>query len=390
VALAVLSAAPSGDWPLQVDPLESPAGGDSAQPQLTVSSRGILLSWIERSGASATLRFAERTPSGWTAPRTVASGADWFVNWADVPSVMRLSNGVLTAHWLQKSGPDTYAYDVRLSQSADDGKTWSSSFLPYNDKTKTEHGFASLFEMPGQQLGLIWLDGRAMAGGHEGHGDMSLRFGKFDRAWKQTGEIALDTRVCECCPTAVAMTSEGPIVAYRDRSANEIRDISVSRLVNDAWTEPAPVFADDWRINACPVNGPSLSASGRDVVIGWFTAKDNQPKSFAAFSFDSGRSFGNPIRLDDEGSLGRVDVELLPDGSAVAAYIEFANQRANFRVRRVTRHGARSTAVVVSSIAGNRTSGYPRMARSDDELVFAWTDRTEGSQVKTAVARLPR
>ena len=69
--------------------------------------------------------------------------------------------------------------------------------------------------------------------------------------------------------------------------------------------------------------------------------------------------------------------------------IEFANQRADFRLRRITGAGDRSAPVVVSTVAGNRTSGYPRMALGGDELVFAWVDREGGSQVRTAVARLP-
>src|SRR5262245_874532 len=129
-------------WGVQVRPIVTPVSGVSAQPRLSSSNRGVLLSWIERSGETATLKFAERSGSGWTSPKTVASGRDWFVNWADVPSVIRLSNGTLAAHWLQKSGPDTYAYDVRLSYSRDDGKTWSPSFLPHHDGTKSEHGFA--------------------------------------------------------------------------------------------------------------------------------------------------------------------------------------------------------------------------------------------------------
>ena len=391
VLAAVRPGSSGSDWTVRVEPLATPAALNSAQPQLTVSSRGVLLSWIERAGAQATLKFAERTPAGWTAPRGVASGSDWFVNWADVPSVIRLADGSLVAHWLQKSGADTYAYDLRLSRSTDEGMTWSPSFMPHTDGTKTEHGFASLFQMPGATLALVWLDGRSMAAGHGDHGggDMSLRFGAFDRRWKQAAETPLDPRVCECCPTAVAVTSNGPIVAYRDRSPEEVRDIYITRLENGRWTDPRPVHQDNWRINACPVNGPSLSARGRDVAIGWFTAKDDQPKSFAAFSTDAGRTFGAPARLDDSGSLGRVDVELLPDGSAVAAYIEFANQRADFRLRRITRAGEKSAPVVVSTVAGNRTSGYPRMALSGDELMFAWVDREGGSQVRTAVARLP-
>ena len=148
----------------KVAPLASPAAPNSAQPQLSVSPRGVLLSWIEREGSRATLKFAERTATGWSAPRAVATGDDWFVNWADVPSVMRLSTGTLAAHWLQRSAPGTSAYDVRLSRSTDDGRTWSAAVLPHSDGTKTEHGFASLFEMPGASLGLVWLDGRAMHG----------------------------------------------------------------------------------------------------------------------------------------------------------------------------------------------------------------------------------
>jgi hypothetical protein len=282
---------------------------------------------------------------------------------------------------------------VRLSYSTDDGGTWRPSFLPHNDGTQTEHGFASLFPLGPTGLGLVWLDGRAMKadhgpGGH-GTGDMSLRFGAFDGAWKQTTEEALDLRVCECCPTAVALTADGPLVAYRDRGPNEVRDIYVTRYQNQKWTSPTAVHADGWRVPACPVNGPSLSARGRDVAVAWFTAKDDQPKAFAAFSTDSGSTFGAPIRLDDEATLGRVDVELLPDGAALAAYVEFASRQASFRVRRIDRSGVKSAPVIVAGMVGNRTSGHPRMALHGKELVFAWVEREGGSQVRTAVARLP-
>jgi hypothetical protein len=381
-------------WSATVESLPSPAGPNSAQPQLTSSARGLLLSWIERDGQNATLRFAERTSAGWSTPRTVASGTDWFVNWADVPSVLRLADGTLVGHWLQKSGPDTYAYDIRLAYSQDDGKTWSPSFTPHSDGTKTEHGFASLFQTTGGGLGLVWLDGRAMKpeSGHDEHGPgggaMSLRFATFDRTWRQTSEVPVDLRVCECCPTTAVVTSEGPIAAFRNQTEDEIRDIYISRLENGTWTEPKAVHQDGWKINGCPVNGPMLTARGRDIAIAWFTAKGEQDSAFVAFSQDAGRTFGAPIRLDDSGSLGRVDVELMADGSAVASWVEFADQRAQFRVRRLNRTGARSDAITVSSIAGSRETGYPRIASNADEIVFAWTESANGAtEVRTAVTR---
>jgi len=382
-------------WKDAISPIASPAGANTAQPQMTVSPRGVLLSWIERAGSRATLKFAERTAAGWTPPQTAASGDDWFVNWADVPSVLRLDDGTLAAHWLQESGTETYAYDVRLAHSKDDGRTWSESFTPHHDGTKREHGFASLFQMPGAGLGLIWLDGRAMgsAEGHDSHGAsegaMSVRFGTFDPAWKQTSEMPVDLRVCECCPTTAAMTSDGPIVAYRNRTEDEIRDIYVSRLENGAWTEPRPVHDDNWKIPACPVNGPMLSARERTVVLAWFTVKDDVGHVFAAFSSDAGRTFGAPIKLDETSALGRVDVALLPDGAAVASWIEFANQRSSFAVRRVEASGRLSPVVSVAAIEGARASGYPRVAFHRDELVFAWTENDQGrSSVRTAVARV--
>ena len=146
-----------------------------------------------------------------------------------------------------------YAYDVRLARSTDDGKSWSPPFVPHSDGTKTEHGFVSLFELPGSGLGLIWLDGRAMTGGHEGHGDMSLRAGAFDRSWKQnSADSALDPRALQCCPTAAAMTADGPIAAYRDRSADEVRDIYVTRLEKGKWTQRRRVHQDGWPNQCVP------------------------------------------------------------------------------------------------------------------------------------------
>lgn len=384
---------PAQDWSLSIQPTASPAAAGSAQPQLTVSDRGVLLSWIERSGTTASLRFAERTTAGWTEVRTVATGTDWFVNWADVPSVIRLADGSIYGHWLQKSASSTYAYDVRLARSTDDGKTFSPSFTPHHDGTHTEHGFASLFQMPGAGLGLVWLDGRAMKGGehaeHGAGGEMSVRVAIFDRTGKQIEESPVDLRVCECCPTAIAVTSVGPIAAYRDRSPGEIRDIYVSRYVGGKWTPGVAVHKDNWMIAACPVNGPALSADGKTVAIAWFTATGDEGHSYAAFSSDAGASFGTPIRLDDASALGRVDVQLLRDGSAIATWIEFAEGRGQFKMRRVEATGRKGAASTIAGINSGRASGYPRMARFGDELVFAWTETGDSPGVRTAAARIP-
>jgi hypothetical protein len=231
-----------------------------------------------------------------------------------------------------------------------------------------------------------------MQGGHDGHGrgDMRVRFAAFDTSWKQVADTAIDTRVCECCPTTAVVTADGPIAAFRDRSADEIRDISVSRLENGKWTPSTSGPEDNWKIAACPVNGPMLAARGREVALAWFTAKGDAGQTFVTFSRDAGRTFGPPVRLDDAGALGRVDLVMLTDGSAVATWIEFADQRAQFRLRRIERSGAKSDPITVAGIEGSRTSGYPRVALNGDELVFAWTaSGANGLEVRTATATVP-
>ena len=382
---------PAADWTLHLDPLVSPAADASAQPQLTASNGGVILSWLENAGSETKLKFSERTAAGWNEARRIVAGSDFLTNWADVPSVIRLADRTLVAHWLQQNGASP-GYSVRLVRSTDEGRTWSAPFSPHHDATNTQHGFASLFDT-GHGLGLVWLDGRAMTPGagpnDEGTGDMSLRAARFDRDWKQVSDGPIDLRVCECCPTSSAVTYDGPIVAYRNRSADETRDIYVSRFTGEAWTVPAAVHNDGWKIAGCPVNGPALSAVDRNVAVAWFTAPQDEGHALVAFSQDSGRTFTAPIRVDDAGSLGRVDVEQMPDGSAVVGWIESAHTSAVYTVRRVERNGQRSAAVVVTDLGTRRNSAYPRIARGGQELIVAWTGTGDRLRVETAVARLP-
>ncbi|HWP99869.1 MAG TPA: sialidase family protein [Vicinamibacterales bacterium] len=355
-------------------PIPSPAAAPSAQPQLAVASDGsILLSWLEDAGSGRhRFRFARRLRDGWSDPVLVHEGDRFFANWADVPAVFPAPDGTLFAHWLEKSGPETYAYDVKVRVSADGGGTWSSPITLHRDRTRTEHGFVSWFPVPGG-AGAIWLDGRDLVAGdgeHAPRGRMSLRATMLRGATPQA-EALVDPQVCECCPTAAAATSRGAIVAYRDRSDEEIRDIAVARFEQGRWSRPVVAHADNWRIPGCPVNGPALAARGDRVALAWFTAADGARVN-VAFSSDGGATFGPPVRVDDGDPLGRVDVELLSDGSALVGWIERLAPGAAFRVRRVAADGGRDEAITVAPVSPGRSSGYPRLAVGGEEILFAW------------------
>ena len=239
----------------------------------------MVLSWVEKiNDKRYALKAALLESNGWSETRTVSEGENWFVNWADFPSVIALDDGTLAAHWLVKSGPGTYAYNVNISTSKDAGRTWTKPFVPHRDNTQTEHGFVSLIPLTKGRFGAIWLDGRNMENMKQAEehasasASMTLRYAAIDSAGSLFEETQLDERVCECCQTSAAVTSQGPIAVYRDRSATEVRDIYIVRQVNGSWTSPRPVFADNWQINGCPVNGPSVAADGSRVVVAWFSS----------------------------------------------------------------------------------------------------------------------
>lgn len=115
----------AGDQALVIRASNSPSDGDSREPELNATHDGrIILSWVEKIGEKRyALRTATRAGQEWSEARTVAQGENWFVNWADFPSVVALRDGSLAAHWLVKSGSGTYAYDVNIARSNDGGKT---------------------------------------------------------------------------------------------------------------------------------------------------------------------------------------------------------------------------------------------------------------------------
>lgn len=382
---------------LDVRELESPAGTDSREPEMFTTPDGrVVLSWVEKTGEKRyALRFAARDGAGWSEPGTAAEGENWFNNWADFPSVIALPDGALASHWLVKSGPGTYAYDVQVSLSKDRGKSWGKPVIPHSDKTLTEHGFVSLIPLADGRVGAVWLDGRNLKDVKEGEEEkgplpasMTLRYAAIDAEGHVSDEALLDERVCECCQTSAALTSDGPVVVYRDRSGTEVRDIYIVRQQGGGWGAPRPVYADNWEINGCPVNGPSVAADGRRVAVAWYTGAGDTPRVKVAFSEDAGATFGGPVQVDDGDAMGRVDVLIVPDGSALVCWMSGTADGGAIKARHVRHDGTLGPVAVVSQTDVSRSSGFPRMARLGREIYFAWTEFAKPTRVRAATARL--
>jgi len=369
--------------------ITSPAPAGSAQPNLATDASGrVWLSWLDTDAAGKRrFRIAALKGTEWSAPITVMEGDALLANWADFPSVFVTRGGTLAAHWLER-GPSRGGYGIRMRTSSDQGRTWSAPVAPHTDQTTAEHGFVSFFEAPGANgLGLVWLDGRdAAAHGSTGHaGGMALRSSILGNS--ASAESVVDARVCDCCQTSAATTSDGVIVAYRDRSEAEVRDISVVRLVNGRWSAPATVHADGWTINGCPVNGPAIAASGRNVAIAWFTMPDGKPHTRVAFSSNAGQSFGKPIEITGDVTLGRLGITMFGPDRALVSSIERKSTGAALVVRKVFADGYVGSAVAVADVTSERASGFPRIVMSGTDAVIAWTEIAARTPPQVRVAR---
>ena len=370
-----------------------PAAPGAAQPDLVTAPDGrLLLSWLDtQPGRRTRLQYAEFSPAGqWQGPKTIAIGASFVVNWADTPHLLATPDGALWVQWLQKSAEAGASYDVLLSTSRNDGMNWSEPLRPHTDGTVSEHGFVSMWPQGNDRLGIAWLDGRNMVAaagdaqtGHDGHGAgaMTLRSAVFDGSLRTDGEVELDASVCDCCQTDAALTAKGPLLVYRDRTEDEIRDIHVTRFDGKAWSPSKPVFADQWKMPACPVNGPSVAARGDEVVVAWYTGAGDQPTVKLVRSTDAGDSFSAPLVLEQGDTVqGRVDVALDAGNAWVLWLREDDAGQSLWLARYAPDLSKQIEKVEVARLQGRgRGTGFPQLALREGKAYLVWTDVAGGT-----------
>jgi len=368
------------------------AGGDS-----------MMLLWLEpddgNPGADSTaLVWASYDGNGWSAPELIGKSEKFFVNWADFPALTGIDETPVAAHWLQEVPGGSYAYHVNLAFRSQSG-AWSDPITPHEDRSATEHGFVSMVPIDGDRVFTIWLDGYRMQGaghgessheGHDGQADLSnamtLRSVMVHRDGSRGEELEVDSAVCDCCQTSAARSGDRIIAVYRNRTSGEIRDIyrAVYDLDTSQWGEPLALSNEGWEIAGCPVNGPQIAASGDTVIATWFSAANDEPRSFMAVSHDGGLTFAEPEPLDDGESIGRVAVTFSREGTALLTWIG-ADQETSAVYGRLWRDSSLGSPFLIGQIDGSRASGFPRAAGLGAGFLVAWTATDAESAIQTVV-----
>ncbi|RMB63952.1 hypothetical protein EAX61_00800 [Dokdonia sinensis] len=371
--------------------LESPTQGKSHLPRLKAVNDVLHMTWVEQEDSLAILKYAFYENEKWSTPATITSGTDWFVNWADFPSLAVNGETVLT-NILEKSAEGTYDYDVKLhlfnrtenSTESTLSRKRKTNFLLNTDGIPAEHGFVSSAAYDGGFY-VSWLDGRNTKNENPEENQMTLRNAFVSLDGEISQETEIDARVCDCCNTATAITLNGPIVVYRDRSdaKPEMRDMTIVRWVDGQWSTPQSIGNDNWQLTGCPVNGPAIDTQEEKVVVSWFTASNDNPRVMTAFSITNGEKFGAPIRIDSGNAIGRVDTQFLWDGSALVSWLEPKGENVVLQVARVYKDGHHEEPITITNTSSERQSGFPQLEVAGKTVFVAWTDlEDDASQVK--------
>jgi len=358
----------------------------NAQPSLVSGEGSLSLSWISSNdGKKSSLNFSQFKEGKWVNTQTMATGSNWFVNWADFPA-HAINKNLILSSYLKKSDSGTYTYDVILSLQKLSGEKVKEDFLLHTDGVKAEHGFVSIIPNHNQGFFITWLDGRNTVDkdldGY--HKPMTIRFAEITNKGDIIDESELDSATCDCCQTSIAVTNKGPVVVYRDRSDKEVRDIYIARKINGIWGVPTPIHNDGWEINGCPVNGPKVASNSNNLAVSWFTVSNEKPTVNLSFSKSNGASFGTPIKINDDDPIGRVDVAFLNPQEVLVSYIEGDDVGTYLRIKKVSIDGKVSAPITISKIDGGRNTGVPQLEILDNEAFIVWTVfEGEKNQLKT-------
>jgi hypothetical protein len=352
------------------NPLANPSGPGSLQPNWSVTTDGsAVFSWIEPSqGGSFALKYAVRHGATWSPAITIAAHRHFFHHPAEMPEVIAVPGGHWFAHWVEApEGGDSDAEYVYVSSSAD-GAHWTMPLEAHRDHSAVLHGLASMIANPDGTASIFWLE--ALKGEDA---PVSLKRTIVNASGKEISEEQIEGDVCGCCPTAVARTAKGLLVAFRAHTKDNIRDIAVTRLENGHWSASKIVHADNWEIEACPTNAAAVAAKGDHVAVAWYTDAQDSHRELMAFSSDSGSSFAKPVTLSTGHAFGYTSLALDEDGGAIVSWLEQSPEGARVLVRRVTAAGVAGPIVEVAK-GGKMALGYPKLFHNGNDTFVAWGD----------------
>ncbi|HUP41155.1 MAG TPA: sialidase family protein [Vicinamibacterales bacterium] len=380
-------------------------GAVNATPSLAVVGRAIAAVWsVSRDGA-ADVYLAMSSDGGATfsPPRRVNDQAgDASANNEQPPRVVMTgpaSARAVTVVWSKRNeeGAQRSRRDaVRMARSTDGGRTFSPARFTHDPAASGARGWESLTVGSDGSVHVVSLDGRdagrkmaehAKQSGipHKGQPPQDI----YHATIAPDGGIAeslIATGVCFCCKTAVAVNARGVVyAAWRHIFPGSMRDIAfaTSRDGGRSFDPLVRVSEDNWELNGCPEDGPTLAVDRAGVIhIAWATVVNGAEPEKALFYATSrdGKIFSARARLPVASGVtpGHPQLTLTADGGAAIVWDEVVSGVRRVAATRVSRAGVVQPAEILSGV---ESASNPVIAGTEGAVVAAWTSRSPTGKI---------
>jgi hypothetical protein len=296
------------------------------------------------------------------------------------PKIVALNDGGLIASYTTRPEKQMIG-TIFTARSTDGGKSFSAPQAMLNEGGQRFEAFAV---SPKGRIYAGWLDKthalKAKAEGREFAGSGVAFATSDDGGASFKGKSILMDHACECCKMSAAIDRDGlAVFAWRQVFDDGARDHYAARLSADAATLAGGRVSDDnWVINACPHQGPSIAIDRAGVWhIAWFTKGKNRQGLFYAQSRDDGQSFSAPEKIGDDARAPAFAALLATKDRLYRVWKEFDGETTTVPMQ-MSRDGGRSWSAPRVMASAVDAADSPQLVGDGRRAFLSWAAHKEG------------
>ena len=301
------------------------------------------------------------------------------------------ADGSVAAVW-PVVGSEHHTGDLEVAYAEPDGAF--SPAIPLNDDQEVaKHGYTGIATAPDGRVFAAWLDGREeVVEGSEVYMAISEDGGKT-----YGKNYSVSPAACHCCRPSMVFLDGGEtiVLSYRIIEEGNVRNHVALRSTDGGKTfgDVIRISDDGWVSHGCPHAGISIVADSNDGLHAvWWTGGRSEEEAgiYYTYSGDGGRSFA-PRQLISEAPpyiVMHTQVTVDKDNTLYATWVNVKDEKPHiFVAHRRTGEEEWSEGSQVSD--GTLHNFFPVVTVDDQNVYVAWTERKEeGSRVKLRTAPL--
>jgi hypothetical protein len=273
--------------------------------------------------------------------------------------------------------------DIRFVRSTDGGKSFSQPVSAHANRDVIVHSFGAMIVDKAGNIYVAWIDSRlkeAAKSMQEPYAGNALYY-TVSRDGGKTfdGDYKIADHTCECCRLSLSLNvQDRPVVMWRHIFAPNIRDHAIAELTVDG--KPGGIHRvsfDDWRVDACPHQGPSIAfgPDGRRHQA-WFNVKGGEGGIFYAHAREAS-ALSTPVRL---GSAQAKQPDVAVAGKTIAiVWKQFDGEATVLMARISTDEGRNWTEKELAHTVND--SDRPQLLHAGAGLTVSWSTKDEGIRI---------